>query len=362
MILPLSRLSPGVRLAQPVFSSTGEMIFDAGSKLTAGAFDRLNAMGIVQVYVEDSLPVDLDPLDRGRIYWWGEGAGILHRLFLEAANNGEIRAHLRRARAFARRIASHVRGGMGCVPHLAARPMEDLPCLHSVATSMWSVAIAWGLGLSGLKLEEIALGGLLHDIGTALLKRGVAISAEEGGERDATRRHPEVGYRLLKGRVAGLVANAVRQHHERLDGTGYPRRLCGDEIHEYAKVIMVADLYDALMADRPHRPGIPSRDALVYLRQCAGHKFDIRCVARLARVAPWYPRGQAVVLSNGAIGVACDSIRRKPHAPFLLMLCDAAGKRPARPTLCSLDLDSSIKIVGTLTDLSGLTFNIRYGP
>jgi HD-GYP domain-containing protein (c-di-GMP phosphodiesterase class II) len=131
--------------------------------------------------------------------------------------------------------------------------------------------------------------GVLHDLG----KLGIAdaILHKPGPLDDAEwremRRHPEIGARILE--HAGLrdIAGWVRAHHERLDGRGYPGALLADDIPLEARVLAVADAYEAMIADRPYRSAMPAAEAVEELRRCAGSQFDPEVVdAFLRALAP----------------------------------------------------------------------------
>lgn len=164
------------------------------------------------------------------------------------------------------------------------------PCMrgHARRTAFYASLLADRLCLSASEKRQARLAAFLHDIG----KIGVPSSllAREGpldaNERDTLERHPEVGARLIAplGVSAGLVA-AVRHHHERWDGTGYPDRLAGDAIPLTARIVQIADAFDAMTGGRPDRPPLDRSTALRELARCAGTQFDPTLVKEFAVVA-----------------------------------------------------------------------------
>lgn len=158
---------------------------------------------------------------------------------------------------------------------------------HTRRVALRAVEVGEELGLPPGRLRALAVGGLLHDIGKlavddAVLKKPGPLTEAEFA---AVKAHPESGVALLTelGGFDEVVHGLVLDHHERLDGNGYPRRLAGDQISLEARILGVCDVYDALVSPRVYRgPWSPER-ALAHLRDSAGTEFDGRCVEALAR-------------------------------------------------------------------------------
>ncbi|MBJ7518609.1 MAG: HD-GYP domain-containing protein [Solirubrobacteraceae bacterium] len=152
---------------------------------------------------------------------------------------------------------------------------------HSETVADYAVAMARRLGLSPRHVERVRLAGLLHDVGkigipdSVLLKPGKLTEAEWL----MMRRHPELGAQMLDSATLRDVRLWVLAHHERPDGTGYPHGLSGDEIPLEARILAVADAFEAMVSDRPYRAGRPQAEALAELRRCAGTQFDADVVA-----------------------------------------------------------------------------------
>jgi putative nucleotidyltransferase with HDIG domain len=160
---------------------------------------------------------------------------------------------------------------------------------HSERVSVVSVAIARQLGLAGEAVEIVRLGALLHDIGKigipddVLRKPGVLTAAEY----DTIKQHPVLGARILRS-VPFLARHLeiVELHHERPDGRGYPYGLRGDDIPLAARIVHVADAYDAMTSARAYRRARPAGDALRELWRCAGTEFHAEIVGALATALP----------------------------------------------------------------------------
>jgi putative nucleotidyltransferase with HDIG domain len=159
---------------------------------------------------------------------------------------------------------------------------------HTRRVARLAVDVGEELGVPAGRLRSLATGGLLHDIGKlvvpdAVLNKPAELSPEEFA---IIERHPTAGVDLLHelGGFDPVVRSLVHDHHERLDGSGYPRRLVGSQISLEARILAVCDVYDALISPRVYRDAWDSEQAILLLRDGAGVQFDVQCVDALVRV------------------------------------------------------------------------------
>ncbi|GGZ89774.1 HD-GYP domain-containing protein [Streptomyces bluensis] len=166
---------------------------------------------------------------------------------------------------------------------------------HSERVGRASRMIACELGMDDARIEVLRFAGILHDVGklgvpTRLLRKNGPLTPEE---RRVIELHPEYGHEMVRGiGFLGEARLAILHHHERLDGGGYPYGLTGDQIPECARVVAVADAFDAMTSTRCYRRARPVADALEELERCAGTQFDPEMVEALARALGrhgWHP-------------------------------------------------------------------------
>jgi len=156
---------------------------------------------------------------------------------------------------------------------------------HCQTVARLAEGIGRELDWAPARVERVRAAGLLHDIGKlgisdAILHKADGLAPEEWGE---IRRHPEVGARILEHANLGDIAGWVLAHHERIDGRGYPHGLRGEDIPGEARVLAVADAYEAMVADRPYHVGLAAADARAELERGAGQQFDAEVVAAFGR-------------------------------------------------------------------------------
>ncbi|HVA30032.1 MAG TPA: diguanylate cyclase [Gaiellaceae bacterium] len=156
---------------------------------------------------------------------------------------------------------------------------------HSEVVSALAEALGLELELDPATIDHLRLAGLLHDIGKIGLPDSILRAPRRltNDEYEIVKKHPEFGYSLLDGMGIGPVDDWVLHHHEHWDGSGYPHGLAGEEIPLGARVILVADAFEAITADRPYRPAQTEKAALAELRACTGTQFDPDVVEALER-------------------------------------------------------------------------------
>ncbi len=152
---------------------------------------------------------------------------------------------------------------------------------HSRTVGAYAQATARALGLSADRVEQVHAAGVVHDLGKlgvadAILHKPGPLSEAEWQEM---RRHPEIGARILEHAGLRQIAAWVRTHHERVDGGGYPDGLATAQIPVEARILAVADAYEAMVADRPYRAGLAPAQARAELERCSGSQFDPQVVA-----------------------------------------------------------------------------------
>jgi putative nucleotidyltransferase with HDIG domain len=187
---------------------------------------------------------------------------------------------------------------------------------HSAAVAIYSRDIASRMGLSAEEQQLAHLCGLVHDIGKVglppgLLEKAGALTLEERRQMEA---HPSIGERIL-GKVENYseIARIVRHHHERVDGHGYPDGLRGEEIPLIARIIAVADAYDAMTSDRPYRDAMKSRVARLRLAQAVESQFDTSVVAAFEAILAGAPVSYRKGLGADFNFEAHESQSSRPH-------------------------------------------------
>ena len=251
------------------------------------------------------------------------------------------------------RVASGVVGSLGAsdklVQAVLQRDAGDYLVSNAVNVAILSVKIAGGLGYEPAKLQEVALAGLLHDLGMFVLPDSLVYKtgALTKGELQEMREHPQHGARLFQevGEAYPRVGWVILQEHERLDGSGYPNRLAGDRIDEMAFVIGLADMFEALISPRPYRRGMSSHLAIRAVLVNGKAVFPHHLLKSLIDQLSIYPLGTTVRLNTGEIGVVYQLNRQYPLRPILQVTQEPQSGHMSIARTVDMRAETSLHIV-----------------
>jgi HD-GYP domain-containing protein (c-di-GMP phosphodiesterase class II) len=203
------------------------------------------------------------------------------------------------------------------------RTNDNALFMHSVNVCILSVVIGMNLGLNRSQLSDLAVGALFHDIGKIVLPDSVSKGEDSDMPRNLSEeaKHTWRGYkRIRKNREFSIVsAHVALQHHENIDGSGFPRGLMGDDIHQFAKIVAVANTYDNLISgnmEKDIKPMLPDQ-ATEYLMTQAGKTLDHEMVIQFLRAVAVYPTGMTVRLSSGQTGMVVSQHKGLPSRPVV---------------------------------------------
>jgi putative nucleotidyltransferase with HDIG domain len=215
------------------------------------------------------------------------------------------------------------------------RSVDHYTFEHSINVSVLMIAFARALGFEPEVLQQIGLGALLHDVGKSqvpdriLNKPGRLTDAEFA----VIRRHVVDGHAILA-RIPGMPSAAldvVVEHHERMDGTGYPERKSGQGITRFGQMAAIVDVYDALTTERVYHGAIPPYEALRKLLEWSPHHFDRTLVQQFIRCVGIYPIGTLVRLESQRLAVVVETGRAELLKPVVRVVYDIGARRRLTP-------------------------------
>ena len=228
---------------------------------------------------------------------------------------------------------------------------DEYTYMHSVAVCALMIALARQLGLAEEQVREAGMAGLLHDIGKMMIPDDILNKPGKltDSEFDTVRSHPLAGGKILMDsqQVSAMVLDVCLHHHEKVDGSGYPHRLKGDQISLFAKMGAVCDVYDAITSDRPYKNGWDPAESIRKMAEwCKGH-FDEAVFKAFVKSVGIYPTGSLVRLESGRLGVVMDQHETSLLTPRVKVFFSAKSKAPIPQQIIDLaKLVGREKIVG----------------
>ena len=382
-LVNLDQLTVGTRLAQPLFGKKGRLLLAKGVALTHRYLTLLRHIGLPAVYVLDDDTTDIESPDPIHPETRAKALSNLSDAFEQVAKAGEtlrqvpaelLRKHLEEDK-FVKTLVADGAGESLCslgndidalVNGLEGHDVltglnsikthDQYTFMHSLDVTIMGLVLASAAGWDGTKLKSFGTGCLLHDLGKilidpALLNKTGPLTPDEF---DILKTHPTTGYEVIRAiapRLGSLVPLVAHQHHERQDGSGYPRGIKGNEhlgtcepgkIHDFGAVCAVADIYDAMISHRPYRRARPADEVVATISKYSGTHLSAQAVKIfLATVTP-FPVCSAVKVKTGKYagyeGIVSEVNKHDFQKPRIRLLYDAARAR-----VDAIEIDLSVE-------------------
>lgn len=313
-------LEIGARLAKSIYTADQRMLLCQGTLLTSKFIKRLKELCYGSVYIDDGLIDDVivDELitERTRM----QALRCVREVADSIKHNGEF--NVAGLKQTVSNLIDELISNRDLMLNLNdIQSFDDYTFDHSVNVTVVSLLIGMHLYYPIEKLRDLGLGVLLHDLGKTkvpyqILNKPGKLTDEEFA---IVKQHTWQGFELLRRNpeIKITCAHVALQHHERVDGSGYPRNLNQAEILEFARISSVADVYDALSNDRCYRKRMPADQVCQILKAGAGSQFDPMIVEKFIDRIALYPKGTKVLLNDGSIGFVIKQNSMVPARPMV---------------------------------------------
>jgi HD-GYP domain-containing protein (c-di-GMP phosphodiesterase class II) len=330
--VPTLYLPEDAVLAEDLFAPTGQVLLKSGTKLNDRLIERINDNKIYTVYINDQHStheidpiVDRDLRQRGMTLMKRVFKAVSHRNTAGDSAPRTITPLIKELSLLTEDVLYEISTVKDYqLDYIDIKSLDDYLYASAFNVAILSVLLGWEMKLPNEQLRNLFIGGLFHDIGFsfydhATLYKPDALTLEEKRE---ILKHPIIGHGYIKEQpfANAYVKIIALQHHEHLDGSGYPNRLRGDQIHRLAQIVGIADIYDAMTSDRPYRRALPPSEALEYLMGVAGRHFDHEIISAFLRKVNPYPVGSLVKLNTGDVAVVDQVHPQLPLRPKVRLI------------------------------------------
>jgi HD-GYP domain-containing protein (c-di-GMP phosphodiesterase class II) len=225
---------------------------------------------------------------------------------------------------------------------------------HPVNVAVYAVKLARYIGYRRRRQIELGVAALLHDVGTAMIPKKIVYKNGRLNEQEIAvmRERPNQSYKILRelGDEHAYLAECAMQVHERVDGSGYPRGLVEDEIHEYAQIIGLLDVYEALMHSRPHRDRLTGLEVIKELFAVQKKRFRKEHLKALLNLFSVFPLHSYVRLNSGAICKVIETSPGQPMRPRLQIVFDSQKRKVLSRRVLSLPDNPLLNIVDSVSE------------
>lgn len=315
----VNELTIGDVLSKTIFSSTGRILLGKGVKLTPLYIAKLKDMGISIVYIEDDRFNDVIIEDVISEEHRREAMEALEKS-TRSVRLGKDLDGFDLKRIINKVVEEILFKKDILVNMMDMRGYDDQMFAHSVNVCVLSTIIGKAMLLDREKLETLAIGAILHDIGKIHIDPKLFTKDDLTEEEvELLKSHTSLGFEELRKRkdLNLVIAHIAFQHHEHMNGTGYPRQLKEGEIHPLAQIVAIANLYDTLTSDHSGAKRIMPYEACEILMGLAGVLYPLEIVRVFLKSIAAYPTGITVKLNTGEIGVVVDQNLSMPARPIV---------------------------------------------
>jgi putative nucleotidyltransferase with HDIG domain len=319
---------------------------DVASEMSAVSQDTSEAMVDAQLSVIVGVPRDTSPVSTARELQraakiCAESKQAVISMFQEARMGKAI--DVGGAQQMVEEITDSVARNPGALISLARlKTVDDYTYMHSVAVCAMMVALAKQLGLDEKATRAVGLAGLMHDLGKAAMPMDVLNKPGKLTEAEfaTIKTHPEEGYRMLLSghNVDPIVLDVCLHHHEKTDGSGYPKGLKSDEISLFAKMGAVCDVYDAITSNRPYKAGWDPAESLRKMAEWSNGHFDTQVFQAFVKSLGIYPIGSLVKLTSGRLAVVIEQTPKSLTMPMVKVFFSTKSNMRITPEVVDLSL------------------------
>ncbi|WP_044022771.1 HD-GYP domain-containing protein [Bacillus sp. SG-1] len=344
-LVSINNCESGMVLAKPIYNEDARLLLNVGTTLTEAHINRIKKR-IAFIYIKSEMTDDIIQVNDDipyelRTKTIASISNVFSTIRNKPTNKVAITNRLSNFRSLKETFSNVVHelqrssDHLNLISHLQIN--NDSMFEHSLNTSLYSLSIGRILGIPEKSLHILGLGALFHDIGKLQLPKSLLSKTDlTDEEKQVKRSHTEIGFEMLRkeSELHLLVAHCAYQHHENVDGSGYPRGLKKNEIHQFARIITVAEKFDQLIREKAMLP----HEAMEVLYGYCYIRYDIEIIDAFKKAVAIFPIGVTVTLSTGEQGVVIGYNQAYPQRPKVRIFRGKDGKKLSISEFYDIDL------------------------
>jgi HD-GYP domain-containing protein (c-di-GMP phosphodiesterase class II) len=350
----VEKVKEGMVLGRTLYSYDGNILLNAGIILKNTYISKFSDLGIREVYVEDEVSRDIvlkDVISEETRF----EARVNIKNAMDSIRYGSS-LDVKPVRNSVCKMIDELMDVKDTMVNLQDLKSNDQYTFsHSVNVCVLSLITGISMKYDEEKLRELGIGAMLHDVGKTRIPPEILNKPESLTEEEfnIVKKHTSYGYEMLKrSKVLSTYASYIAlTHHERYDGEGYPLGLRGEEIHEFARIVSVADVYDAITSDRIYKKRININEAIEYLIGMGDHQFDYGIVRNFIEHITIYPPGTCVLLNEGEKAIVVDVNKKYPNRPIIRIFADREGHILKEPLEIDMTTNNTLLIEDIIDDI-----------
>ncbi|MGE5328929.1 MAG: HD-GYP domain-containing protein [Deltaproteobacteria bacterium] len=354
--IPVAELKPGMTLAKDVYNhEDGRLLLLKGFSMQQRYIEKLNSLGILYVYIDEEAPLIILE-DRGEQEVYNEAFSTMKDVLTTVTEGGAL--EVAPVKDTVDDIVGRVINNESVFTQLTGmKDIDNYTFHHCVDVCVFSVITGKHLGLSDEELTELGMGSILHDIGKCRVP--LSILNKPGKLTDdefmTMKLHSIYGFEIIQN-TQGLskrIANIACQHHEKWNGTGYPSGLRDNQIDLLSRIVTIADVYDAITANRCYKKKSLPHEAAEFVISNAGIMFDPTLAKTFINNITIYPEGTMVILNTGEIGSVTESdhVGAMGLRPKLRIISRKDGPPVFAPYVIDLSANQDLFIVDIINNI-----------
>lgn len=351
--IPIEYAKEGDILGRTLYNNSGNMLVKEEAILYESSIKKLKSLGCLSIYIKDRYTEEIieeiiKPETMNRIHNLQKNLNniIIDFNYTGKIDSKKIDGNIRNINEMINEIVYDLVLSKNILENLVTISIyDDYTLNHSLNVMMLATVIARDKGLNMNEIKKIAKGCIFHDIGKTfipieIINKPYKLTKEEF---EIVKTHSEKGYTFLKNYtyLPMTSVNIALCHHEREDGSGYPRNLQGKDIHLFSKISSVCDVFDALTSDRTYRRATPVNEAMEYLLASGGEEFSLDIIKSFSQSINIFPKDTLVYLSDGREGIIFEANNEIHSRPKIMIY----GEEGREVTTYLIDLMDIMNVV-----------------